>query len=80
MAETRYLVVCCDGTWNRADQRSAGVPCPTNVRLIHNALQPTENQLVQYFSGVGTDGGLLRRVVSGGVGLGLSRNIMNAYL
>lgn len=80
MTETRHLVVCCDGTWNSADQRTAGVPCPTNVRLIYNALQPTENQLVQYFSGVGTEGGRLRRVISGGIGLGLSRNIMNAYL
>jgi uncharacterized protein (DUF2235 family) len=27
----KRLVVCCDGTWNTADQAIAGEPCPTNV-------------------------------------------------
>jgi len=27
-------VVCCDGTWNSADQERNGVPSPTNVVKI----------------------------------------------
>ena len=27
----KRLIICCDGTWNRADQEHEGVPCPTNV-------------------------------------------------
>ena len=27
----KKIVLCCDGTWNSADQESNGVPCPTNV-------------------------------------------------
>ena len=34
----RHLVVCCDGTWNSAEENQHGVPTPTNVRLFHNAL------------------------------------------
>jgi hypothetical protein len=80
----RHLVVCCDGTWNRADQVQDGVPTPTNVRLFHNLLGPTardgQAQLKQYFSGVGADGSKMSRMFDGGTGHGLKRNIMNAYL
>ena len=32
----RNLVVCCDGTWNTAEQRDDGVPVPTNaVRVTY---------------------------------------------
>jgi len=27
----KRLILCCDGTWNSADQENDGVPCPTNV-------------------------------------------------
>lgn len=27
----KRLVLCCDGTWNGADQERDGAPCPTNV-------------------------------------------------
>lgn len=82
----RHLIVCCDGTWNRADQVHDGVPTPTNVRLFHNLLartcrcDTTHDQTVQYFSGVGADGSRLARLFDGGTGHGLARNIMNAYL
>ena len=80
----KHLIVCCDGTWNRADQSEGGVPTPTNVRIFHNLLAERagdgHRQLVRYFSGVGADGGELSRLFDGGTGHGLSRNIMNAYL
>ena len=80
----RHLVVCCDGTWNSAEQSDAGVPTPTNVRIFHNALAPTDRhghpQVSRYFSGVGADGSLVTRALDGGTGRGLSHNIMNAYL
>lgn len=80
----RHLVICCDGTWNRADQSKDGVPTPTNVRLFHNLLaargQDRGTQVVQYFSGVGADGSAASRFVDGGTGNGLYRNIMNAYM
>ena len=27
----KRLILCCDGTWNSADQERNGTPCPTNV-------------------------------------------------
>jgi hypothetical protein len=27
----KRLIICCDGTWNRADHLVDGAPCPTNV-------------------------------------------------
>ena len=32
--DMKRIVLCCDGTWNRADQEVAGKPCPTNVIKI----------------------------------------------
>ncbi len=30
----KRLIVCCDGTWNTADQAIAGRPCPTNITKL----------------------------------------------
>jgi len=78
----KKLVVFCDGTWNRADQRAKdGHPCPTNVLRLFEATQSQsddgEPQIIHYVEGVGT-----RRdeTFSGGVfGIGISANIKNAY-
>jgi len=32
------LVICCDGTWNTADQAEGGIPTPTNVVRLHTAV------------------------------------------
>ena len=41
------VVVCCDGTWNTPDDTENGLPSPTNVYKIFNALDvgaaPAEN-------------------------------------
>ena len=76
---TRYLVVCCDGTWNTPEQEQAGVPIPTNVVRLYNALAETDTQLRYYHPGVGTGAGMVDHVVGGGVGTGLSLNVMSAY-
>lgn len=77
------LVVCCDGTWNTPDQKEDGLPAPTNVARLFNALAVHEvagvEQKKYYHPGVGTDGGWWNRLVGGGAGQGLSDNIKSAY-
>ncbi len=79
----RNLVVCCDGTWNTPDQEHDGVPTPTNVVRIFNAVADRDRnmneQLRYYHPGVGTDGHWWEKAAGGMVGVGLSRNIMSAY-
>ncbi|MFI9030002.1 DUF2235 domain-containing protein [Streptomyces sp. NPDC053560] len=72
------LVVCCDGTWFDPSMASA-----SNVRRLHNALLATDAhglpQRSHYEPGVGTEGGLLRRLLGGALGAGLSQDILDAY-
>jgi len=78
----RNLVVCCDGTWNTAEQRHDGVPVPTNVIRLYNALGDSTNgveQLKYYHPGVGTEARWWDRVMGGATGAGLDANIMSAY-
>jgi T6SS, Phospholipase effector Tle1-like, catalytic domain len=79
----RNLIVCCDGTWNTADQRQDGVPVPTNVIRLYNALADKAKggvaQIKYYHPGVGTEAGLIDRALGGATGAGLNRNIMSAY-
>mgnify|MGYP003379518117 FL=1 len=75
----RNLVVCCDGTWNTPDQKQGGLPCPTNVVKIFNACVENDNQIKYYHPGVGTEGSKLKRMVAGGIGIGLDQNIQSAY-
>jgi hypothetical protein len=60
-----HLIVFCDGTWNTPDQMDNGIPAPTNVVKLRNALAVTPEQHVYYHPGVGTDGGWWNRVVGG---------------
>ena len=78
----RNLVVCCDGTWNTAEQRHDGVPVPTNVIRLYNSLAEKNQgveQLRYYHPGVGTEAGLWDRIMGGATGSGLDRNIMSAW-
>ena len=54
----KKIILCCDGTWNRADQETDGKPCPTNVIKIAYRLKKHDSkgvqQLVYYDQGVGT--------------------------
>lgn len=77
----KRLILCCDGTWNSADQTSNGVPCPTNVvRIAYRIANRKENtpQIVYYSQGVGT-GNSLDRFTGGAFGSGVDDNIFDAY-
>ncbi|MEZ5833271.1 MAG: DUF2235 domain-containing protein [Dongiaceae bacterium] len=77
------LVICCDGTWNTADQEQGGIPTPTNVVRLHACVADRNAKGVAqkkyYHPGVGTDPGLVHHFLGGGIGLGLNRNIQSAY-
>ena len=72
-------IVCCDGTWNTLDHTDQGLPAPTNVARLYNAVARDGQQQAYYHPGVGTSGGWFDRMVGGGTGAGLERNIMSAY-
>lgn len=76
---TKNLVVCCDGTWSTPDQVEGGLPSPTNVVKLYNLSVADDDQLRYYHPGVGTKGGLADRILGGGLGEGLNRNIVSAY-
>jgi uncharacterized protein (DUF2235 family) len=77
----KRLIVCCDGTWNTADQAIAGNPCPTNVTKLALSIASQDSrgvsQCVYYHSGVGTS--RWERLRGGAFGVGLSRNVFDAY-
>jgi uncharacterized protein (DUF2235 family) len=78
----KRLILCCDGTWNRADQVQDGTPCPTNVvKIAYRIAKRDESgmpQVVLYDQGVGT-GNSLDRITGGAFGEGLEDNIYRAY-
>jgi uncharacterized protein (DUF2235 family) len=77
----KRLILCCDGTWNQADQERDGVPCPTNVLKICYRIAKrsgTVPQIVYYDQGVGT-GNVLDRYSGGAFGAGLEDNVHDAY-
>lgn len=74
----RRLIVCCDGTWNTRTK------LPTNVIKMARAILPEgqdgTTQVVFYDEGVGTSGGTIERLTGGAFGVGLSENVLDAYL
>jgi uncharacterized protein (DUF2235 family) len=76
MVMAKRLVVCCDGTWNFADQ-----PSKTNVTKVALSVLPRsasgKDQRAYYHSGVGTH--RWERLRGGAFGVGLSRNVIDAY-
>jgi uncharacterized protein (DUF2235 family) len=77
----KRIILCCDGTWNSADQQDEGKPCPTNVfRLAYRVAkrEAAIPQVVFYDQGVGT-GNSLDRITGGAFGKGLEDNIHDAY-
>jgi uncharacterized protein (DUF2235 family) len=82
----KRLILCCDGTWNHADQESNGKPCPTNVikiayRLCKRDTRDGKNieQIIFYDQGVGT-GDVEDKFAGGATGAGLEQNIHDAYI
>ena len=78
----KRLIICCDGTWNRADQVANGEPCPTNVVKLAYRVAKRDTmgvpQIVYYDHGVGT-GNTIDRMTGGAFGRGLEENIHDAY-
>ena len=77
----KRLIVYSDGTWNDSDKGTGF----TNVARLcwatyanDDRLTPPMPQIGYYHSGVGT-GDLVDRIVGGGVGAGLARNVRDAY-
>lgn len=77
----KRLILCCDGTWNTADQEENGEPCPTNVVKISYRIAKRDGdipQIIYYDQGVGS-GNILDRASGGALGAGLEANIHDAY-
>jgi uncharacterized protein (DUF2235 family) len=79
------LVICCDGTWDSADQAKdpkTGEICVSNVlKLACRAAKRTAagaQQIVYYDQGVGT-GNALDKLEGGAFGEGLDANINDVY-
>lgn len=78
----KRLIVCSDGTWNTPDQEDNGIPSPTNVFKIYNAIAERDGDIKQlryYHPGVGSEGGVLRAAIGGAIGAGISQHIRSAY-
>lgn len=79
----KRIVVCCDGTWSSADRERDGVPAPTSVPRLAEAVAGADSlgveQRVHYGPGVGADGSWLYRWFAGATGWGLSDNLKDAY-
>lgn len=70
---SKRLVVCCDGTWQKADS-----PYPTNVAKLFQAIPIDPGNVVFYGEGVGT-GDLADQILGGALGWGIDKNIQDAY-
>ncbi len=79
----KRIAIFCDGTWNTPDEYKDGKICQTNVVKLANALSPYSAdgtlQQLYYDIGIGSEGGLLKRVFDGATGTGISKNILQAY-
>jgi uncharacterized protein (DUF2235 family) len=73
---SKRLIMCCDGTWNTAEQSS-----PTNVTKVWHALSSEDHadtkQCSFYHPGVGVKS--WERLRGGTFGFGLSRNVKDTY-
>lgn len=82
VALPRRLVILLDGTWNHPDQKDRGKTKPSNVTKLARAIKPIgadgRSQIAYYDDGVGTSWGL-DKWVGGGLGVGLAKNIREAY-
>lgn len=71
----KRLVICSDGTW-----QDLASPYPTNVVKLAQSVKPIASdgvtQIVFYDAGVGSES---QKVLAGATGLGIDRNIEDAY-
>ncbi len=78
----KRLIVCSDGTWATPDFEENGIPAPTNVFKIYNAIADKDGatpQLKFYHPGVGSEGTVINAIVGGATGAGIGKHIRSAY-
>lgn len=78
----KRIIVCCDGTWNKPGIKDRGVIVKTNVQKIYESITAGGDNIKQvkfYGHGVGTGFSVRDRFLGGGTGLGIDRNIQDAY-
>ena len=75
MKQKKRLIVCCDGTWQQLNSSY-----PSNVIKLAQAVKPMASdgvaQIVFYDEGIGADS---YKLLGGVTGLGIDRNIQDAY-
>ncbi len=80
----KRIAIFCDGTWNTPDKSENGKNCQTNVVKMANALSTASAdgtaQLLYYDTGIGSEGGISKKVFDGATGYGISEKILQAYL
>ena len=80
MSRVKRLMVCCDGTWSKPDNKVV-----TNVEKIARSVQNDPalasgiTQLVYYIAGVGASSYAADRMLGGAFGFGLSQNVISSY-
>ena len=80
----KKLIVTCDGTWLDSTATDAGqLEHPSNVARIGWAMNDVDRhgrpQIVFYQNGIGSQGGILRRLQGGLTGEGFKENVREAY-
>ncbi|KAF2712508.1 hypothetical protein K504DRAFT_371987 [Pleomassaria siparia CBS 279.74] len=81
----KRLIVACDGTWMNSDNGliSGKIAVPSNVTRLTRAIKPVSQdaipQVVYYHFGIGTQGGVVDRLVSGTTGEGLGDAVREGY-
>lgn len=74
----KHLVICADGTWNRPEENDDDVP--TNILRLARAVRPlTADGTAQHMFYDWGVGSYYDRVRGGVAGLGIHKNIMDAY-
>lgn len=82
----KRIIVLIDGTWNKegvnADTNVAKLD-PNNKKCLQQIITPKAAdgtiQEVFYHDGVGSDGGLVERLLGGAIGLGLKQIVQASY-
>ena len=78
----KKIIVCCDGTWNKPGNKDGNTIVKTNVQKIYEAMNSGDGEIPQvkyYGQGVGTGFSLRDHFLGGSAGLGIDRNILDAY-
>lgn len=78
----KRIILCCDGTWSKPGSKDLGKVVKTNVQKMYLAINTDTNfvkQVKYYGQGVGTGFSVRDQFLGGGTGLGVDKNIQDAY-